>query len=137
MVEVKRLVLDRTKLERRPALAAQDATRNRFEVALVGVFENDYAARPGNAAKLGQHRPGVGEVVEHPDANRGVEEAVGVGQGAGVAKYDFDALVACECLAGSRYVHLGRIEQDDLTVAVVLVGEPAESRSDLDQTIAR
>jgi hypothetical protein len=34
-------------------------------------------------------------------------------------------------------VHLGRIEQDDLTVAVVLVGEPAESRSDLDQTIAR
>lgn len=136
MVEMQRLVLDRTERERRRALAAQQAPRDGLEVALVGVFENENATRPGDAAQLGQHGPGVGEVVKHSNAHRGVEVAVGVGQGAGIAEDDVKEMVAGQSFAGRRHVDLGRVEQDDLVVAAILVREPAESGPDFDQAIA-
>jgi hypothetical protein len=136
LVEMERLVPDRAELERRPALAAQKAPGDRLEVALVGVFQHDDAARSSHPAKLGQHGPRVGEVVEHPNANRGVEVAVGVRQCAGVAEDDLESPVAGQRLAGCSDVHLGRIEQDDLVVAAVLARKPAEPGPDFDQASA-
>ena len=136
MVEMERLVLDRTRFEGRPALAAQQAPRDRLEVALVGVLENENAARSGDPAELEKQRPWIGEVVEHPHADRRVEVTVGVGQRAGIAQQDLEACVARECFPCGSDVDFGRIEQDDFAVTSVLVGQAAETRPDLDQTVA-
>ncbi len=132
---MERLVFDRTQLEGRPALAAQHAPRDRLEVALVGVFENENAPRSSDPAELEKQRPRIGEVVEHPHAHRRVEVAVGVGQCAGVAEQNLETCVARESFPRRRYMDFGRIEQDDFAVTSILVGQSAESRPDLDQAI--
>jgi len=133
---MERLVLDRAELEGRPALAAQHVPRDRLEVALVGVFENDNAPWSSDAAELDKHWPRIVEVMEHPDAHGRVEVAVGIGQLAGVAEQNLDAGVARKSFARRRYMDFGRIEQDDFAVTSVLVGQAAETRPDLDQTVA-
>ena len=74
-------------------------------------------------------------MVQDANAHGGVEMTVGEGQGAGVTQNEFEPGVSAQGLARGVHVNLGRIEQHDLAIAAVLVGEPAETCPDFDQPI--
>ena len=133
MVEMEGLVFDRTGLERRPTLTAEQAPRDRLQVAFVGIFEDDDATRPCNPRELGQHRLRVAEVVEDSNAYGCVEMAVGVGQVAGIAQDDLEPRLSAEGFPGRGHVNLGRIEKHDFVVTGVFVGQSAETCPDLEQ----
>ena len=110
-----RLVCHSSAIERRPALAAQQAARDSLQVALVGELQNERSARANDPASSRMSGPGIPEVVKHSDADRDVEGGVREGQREGIAEADLEPGVVAQRLARHRDVDLGGVEKNDLS----------------------
>ena len=105
-------------------------------MALVGELEDERASRAQDPRELAEDLAGIGEVVDDPNADDGVERAVLEGQAMGVAGDEPEARIDAESLGGGLEQRRGRVEERDRAEAVVLVGQPPEPGSDLDEPIA-
>src|ERR1035437_6238831 len=99
MVEMEWLVGGGTRFEWRPGLSSERVSRDRLEIAFVRELEHEDAAGSHDAADLCQRGPGIFEMVQDANADRGIEVAVGVRQGVCVARDDREARVPIESFA--------------------------------------
>ena len=99
-------------------------------------LEDEHTARSQDAGHLGDRRARVVEMVDHAHADRGVERGVGEGEVEGVALHGHVPGVVAEAFPGRGQLDARQIEEHNLAVPAVLIGEAPEARADLDEPVA-
>lgn len=104
-----------------------------FEVALVGKVGEVISLRTDGAGDFGKGGGNVGDVMEDADGKGGVEGVVGKRQVVKVGGDKGEAGVVAQTVAGVLEHGTGVIEQDDLFVTAIKVGETSKARADFDE----
>jgi len=118
------------------ATARRDRLEAHIEAALPEAMWAAIASPPGPLAN-GPDGARVLQVVDHTHAHDRVERPVRDGECIGVALLDPDPGVASELLPGRLDVRFRRVEQHDLAVPAVLVGQASVAGTHFDQASAR